>query len=78
MPERYTFDSIFNYNAANGTITLNYPVIINGTRYNQGTVVTRSAPFIGGLNLFNYLGREVRGTFNPQTREVSVEGFYYA
>ncbi len=78
MPERYTFASVFNYDATLGTITLNFPIIINGLRYNQGAVVTRYTPFIGGLNLFNYLGRDIKGTFNSLTREVTILGFYYA
>lgn len=75
--ERYTFSSIFTFNANAGTITANFPVIINGLRYNQGTLVTPSTPFLGGLNLFNYIGKDVQGTFNPQTREVTIQGFYY-
>lgn len=75
--ERYTFNSIFTYNANAGTISTNFPVVVSGIRYNQGTIVTQNSPFLGGLNLFNYIGKDVSGTFNPGTREVNIQGFYY-
>jgi len=72
---RYRFDNIFNYNAVTGVIIPNFNVIINNVPFNQGSAITRFTSF-GGLNLFNYVGRDIAGTWNPVTRTLTVQGFY--
>jgi len=74
--ERYTFNSIFTINPI-GTISTNFPIIINGLSYGQGTLLTPTSPFLGGVNIFNNIGKDISGTFNPSTRVVSIQGFYY-
>ena len=74
--DRYTFDSIFTITPI-GTISTNFPIVINGLSYGQGTVLTPTSPFLGGVNIFNNVGKDISGTFNPTTRVVSIQGFYY-
>ncbi len=75
MPSRYRFDTIFFYNPLTGIITPLFTVIINDVRFNRGITITRSSSF-GGLNLFNYVGRDIAGTWNYTTRELTILGFY--
>ena len=77
QPQRYTFDSVFTYNQPQDTLMLNFNTIINGVKYPQGTLITRSNPFIGGLNPFNYIGRSIAGTWDLGTRTITISGFYY-
>jgi len=72
---RYRFEVIFNYNATTGIIIPRFNVLINGVPFNRGVAIYRSTSF-GGLNLFNYIGRDIAGTWNPQTRVLTVLGFY--
>ncbi|MDD2496481.1 MAG: hypothetical protein PHE29_14990 [Tissierellia bacterium] len=75
IPERYKFDTIFNYNAIVGIIIPRYTVIINNTRYEQGIAITKNT-FFDSLDLFKYIGRDIAGKWNPTSRELTMFGFY--
>ncbi len=75
MPSRYRFEAIFLVDSAGGTITPKYNVVINGMRFNQGSTIARLTSF-GGLNLFNYVGRPLAGTWDPVNRVLTILGFY--
>ena len=72
---RYRFDTIFTVDSVAGVITPNFNVIINNVPFNQGFPIMRFTSF-GGLNLFNYVGRDIAGTWNPTTRTLTIQGFY--
>lgn len=75
MIKRYRFDVIFYYNSLLGIITPKYNVVINGVPFNKGVSIYRSTSF-GGLNLFNYIGKDIAGTWNAGTRTLTILGFY--
>lgn len=72
---RYRFDAIFDYNSLLGIITPRFNVVVNGAPFNRGVPIYRSTSF-GGLNLFNYIGRDVAGTWNAGTHTLTILGFY--
>lgn len=75
MIKRYRFEVIFEYNSLQGIITPKFNVQINGVIFNKGVSIYRSTSF-GGLNLFNYIGRPIAGTWNAGTRTLTILGFY--
>lgn len=72
---RYRFDTIFNYNPQTGVITPRFNVLINGVPFNRGVAIYRDTSF-GGLNLFNYIGRDIAGTWSASTGTLTILGFY--
>lgn len=72
---RYKFDSIFRTYLPLGIIIPRFTVIINNTRFPSGQAINRTTSF-GGLNLFDYIGREIAGTWNSTARELTILGFY--
>ena len=75
MPGRYTFNSIFNYIVASGTLVPRVKVIINNTILPEGVPITATT-YTGGVNLFNYVGRSVAGNWESRSRTFTIEGFY--
>lgn len=75
MPSRYSFPSVFDYNAQTGTITPRFNILINGSHLNAGAPIFPFTPF-GGLNLFNYVNRDIAGTYDATTNTVTILGFY--
>lgn len=75
MIGRYKFDTIFTYNPLLGIITPKFNVLINGVPFNRGVSIYRSTSF-GGLNLFNYIGRDIAGIWNAGTQTLTISGFY--
>lgn len=75
IPNRYRFDTIFSYNTTLGIIIPQFTVIINNTRFNKGVSINRYTVF-SGLNLFNYIGRDIAGYWNSITKELTIAGFY--
>lgn len=74
-PGRYKFANIFTYDPTNGIIVPRFDVIINGWKLNQGATINRYT-FIGGLDLFNYIGKDMAGTWDAKNRVVTIQGFY--
>jgi hypothetical protein len=74
-PNRYRFDTIFNYYPDTGIIIPRFNVNINNVRVSKGLPIIKSSSF-NGLNLFNYVGRAIAGIWNRETRELSILGFY--
>lgn len=72
---RYRFEDIFNVYPALGIIIPRYNVVINNVIALQGQAINKNTTF-NGLNLFNYIGREFAGTWNPGTRYLTISGFY--
>ena len=75
MINRYSFYNIFTYNSQLGVITPQYNVMINGIRFNRGTPIARFTSY-GGLNLFNYIDRDIAGTWDATTQTLTILGFY--
>ena len=71
---RYKFDNIFTVNLPIGIIIPKYTVVINNTRFSHGVAINKNTSF-GGLNLFNYIGRDIVGNWNPVARELTITGF---
>lgn len=75
-PNRYNFNDVFDTSQLqSGIIILRYHIIINGAPFNRGVAISRYTSF-GGLNLFNYIGRDIAGTFNPIGNILTILGFY--
>ena len=75
VPLRYRFNDIFFYNPTTGVLIPRYTVIINNVRYFEGIPIA-NIPAIGRLNLYDYIGRDFLGEWNPTARELTVSGFY--
>lgn len=75
QPSRYNFDTIFTYIPQGDYIVPKFNVLINGVRFNTGTAIYRSS-YLGGLNLFNYIGRPIAGTWDVATSTLNILGFY--
>lgn len=76
MPQsRYSFYALFNYDASNGLLIPKFDLIINNTILTKGIAISKGTP-TGGLNLFNYVGRSVAGTWDESTQKLEIAGFY--
>ncbi|OGH15126.1 MAG: hypothetical protein A3H50_01300 [Candidatus Levybacteria bacterium RIFCSPLOWO2_02_FULL_37_10] len=75
MVNRYNFSVIFQYDPLAGTITPKFNVAINGVPFNRGIAIYKGTSF-GGLNLFNYIGRSIAGTWDSNARVLTILGFY--
>lgn len=72
--QRYNFDTIFTYDPTNGILLPLYNIRINNTLLDQGVAISRNTP-AGGVNLFDNIGRSIVGTWNAETRILTIEGF---
>jgi hypothetical protein len=75
MPQQYSFNNIFTYAPAAGTITPKYSVLINNVLLPKDIPIIPST-YTGGVNLFQYVGRSFAGEWNPQTLQLTIERFY--
>jgi hypothetical protein len=75
MPKRYRFQVIFDFNSRGDFIIPKFNIIINGVPFSKGTAIYRST-FLGGLNLFNYIDRDIAGEWNSRNRTLNILGFY--
>lgn len=75
MPDvkRYRFFHIFT--TENGTLRPEFNVRINGILYPKGTPILVGTTF-GGLNLYNYIGRAIAGTWDDTDKVLDIAGFY--
>jgi hypothetical protein len=75
MPSRYTFSSIFSYNPNGPVIVPIVRVYINGYIFPAGAAIIPSTQ-TGPLNIFNYIGRDIAGTWDATSQTLTVAGFY--
>jgi hypothetical protein len=74
-PKKYEFDTIFNYSLSNGLIIPRYTVVVNNIRYPKGVAISKATDF-KGLNLFNYIGKDIAGQWDGERKELNIVGFY--
>ncbi len=74
-PLRYLFNDIFFYYPETGVLIPRYTVILNNVRYPENIPIA-NIPALGRLNLYDYIGRDFLGEWNPLTRELTMSGFY--
>jgi hypothetical protein len=72
---RYRFEAVFNVYPELGIIIPRFNVIINNVIAARGQAINRNTTF-NGLNLFNYIGRDFAGTWDPVRRYLTISGFY--
>lgn len=72
---RYKFSNIFSFYPDLGLIIPKFTVVINNKKYSKGQAINKTTSF-GGLNLFNYVGRDIAGLWNRTTKELTILGFY--
>jgi hypothetical protein len=72
---RYKFQNIFSYDPLNGIIIPMFDVIVNGVIFKKGIALTKSS-LLGRINLFNYIGRDIAGMWDPQKQVIIIQGFY--
>lgn len=75
MMGRYAFWTIFEIDPTTGLLKPKFNVIVNGALFNRGTFIQKGLTF-GGINLYNYMGKTIGGIWNPQTRTLTITGFY--
>lgn len=74
MPaSRYSFETIFNWDGTN--LVPKYAIALNGSaRFSPGNAIPRDSNS-GGLVLFNYIGRDIIGTWDQANSVLQIEGF---
>ena len=79
---RYSFYTVFRLDFNTKLLYTIYPTSINGLYYAAGTPITPGLSF-GGLNLYNYLGRDVAANWTPNSllptvlpKTLTIVGFY--
>lgn len=75
MVNRYTFSSVFGYNQQTGFLFPLFNTWINGAYFIQYSNIPKGASF-GGIDLYGLVGKDVAGTWNTQTRTLTIVGFY--
>ena len=70
----YTFDSVFTYDPLNGLLVPKFDIKIDTMFLNKNQALNR-ASFVGGLNLFDYIGRKIVGSWDPATSILTIAGF---
>jgi hypothetical protein len=73
-PSVYRFDSVFSPGPIPGSYITRYNITVNGVYFNQGSLILSTTAF-GGLNILNYVGRDIIGTYNQPTGTVTILGF---
>ena len=74
MPaSRYNFTDIFDHDQVNGILVPKFDIIVNGVRHANGVGITQIG-LTGALNLFNYIGHDIAGTWDGTN--LTIEGFY--
>ncbi len=71
---RYNFDTIFSYDPVNNILIPKFNVSINGIFLSNGNPIN-PATATGGVNLFNYVGKGIIGTWNSETNTLYIVGF---
>lgn len=75
MMNRYGFYTIFQINPQTGLL---YPLVnvsINNLNYPAFRPIPQGFSF-GGLNLYNYQGRDIAGTWDNNSHTLTILGFY--
>lgn len=72
---RYNFYEIFDYDQTRGILIPKFNITVNGMRYNKGVLIAQSS-LMGNLNLFNYIGHGIAGTWDVSTFVLNILGFY--
>lgn len=72
---RYKFNDIFTYDPKGGILIPRYTVVINTNIYREGIVLIPNS-FREGLNLFQFIGRDMAGEWDQRSRILNVKGFY--
>jgi hypothetical protein len=70
----YNFDTIFTYDPVNHVLVPKFNVSINGIYLPKDVPINLSTP-TGGVNLFNYVGKSIVGTWNDETNTLYIVGF---
>lgn len=75
--KRYSFQTVFDFNGHTGSITPLFDVVINDRLYRKNVpVFPTSYPLNPGLNLFNYIGQDIAGKWDPAKEQLYIVGFY--
>ena len=72
---RYKFFDIFYTISGTAYLAPNFNVNINGTTFQKGIPVPQG-PVFGGLNLYNYAGKDIAGIWDNNTKVLNIVGFY--
>jgi hypothetical protein len=72
---RYKFDTFFRRDPATNYLVPQFNISVNGSLYPEGRAIMPGLTF-GGLNLYNYTGRDLAGVWNPRSRILDFKGFY--
>ena len=75
MFQRYNFNAIFGINPANGDIYPLYNMIVNG-QYFERLVSIKRGIYFGGINIYEYAGRDFGGYWNQQTQILTLTTVY--
>ena len=70
----YSFDTIFTYDPVRNILIPKFNTSINGIYLSKDIPINPSTP-TGGVNLFNYVGKSIVGTWNAETSTLYIVGF---
>jgi len=72
---RYRFFDAFATSTVSGLLYPRINIVINGLRFPIYYNIPRGISF-GGLDLYNYVGRDIAGTFDSISNTLTMSGFY--
>jgi len=75
MPVRYTFSAIFGINTVTHDIFPLYNTIVNGQYFQQNVSIPRGLSF-GGVDIYQLIGRDFGGYWNPTTQTLTLVTLY--
>ena len=75
MFQRYNFNAIFAINVNTGDIYPLYNTYVNGQYFRQFFSIPRGLYF-GGINIYEYVGRDFGGYWNNQTQILTLTTVY--
>lgn len=74
MQKSYNFETIFTFDPVRNILIPQFNASINGIYLPKGILISPSTP-TGGVNLFNYVGRSIIGTWDAGTSTLYIVGF---
>lgn len=70
----YNFDTIFGFDPVRNILVPKFNISVNGIYLPKDIPINPATP-TGGVNLFNFAGKSIVGTWNDETNTLYIVGF---
>lgn len=74
-PGKFDFYKIFSFDQSSNTFTPLYNIRIAGILYPKLQPIPHPINF-GGINLYNYVGKSIAGSWDSQSKILDILGFF--